>query len=79
MTILKNVAKPRDTHACRPPQDKWGVNVEVGAGSLWRCDECGAVWIVRGKPGFVSNWWKESERQRRKRWNRGEIYKEELL
>lgn len=76
MSMLKGVPKPQE-HICSGPAITLTQTVTVG--SLWMCDECGRVWVLRGKPGYVAEWWHESKRGRRKRWNRGEVYKEELL
>lgn len=41
--------KPRrlEGHICVPPGvlERWRQN--IGTGSLWRCDDCGATWTLR--------------------------------
>lgn len=43
------VKKLAPEHYCRKPR----ITKRVGAGSVWRCDECGQEWVVHNNYLFL--------------------------
>ena len=54
----------RRTHACLVEFDHfWDIEArDMHPGCIWRCDDCGACWIVTGSHQFPS-WRRMSKRQ----------------
>lgn len=42
--------KAWNRHACEAPELDWGTDAVNG--DVWKCDECGALWVV----DFKENW-----------------------
>lgn len=65
MTWVRRAA-PVDKHECTPPisEEPWFWLRAVGQhGDLWRCDDCGLLWVVRdafntnGPEWRQAGWW----------------------
>ena len=75
--IVKDVKPGPSPHMCLRP-GRW-TSRAYNPGSLFCCPTCHRLSILKEEVDADSNaWYLETNRERRKRWKRGEIYKGEL-
>lgn len=74
--VIHTAKHPTSPHYCQAPQAR-----DYGVGSIYCCPECHRISFCRNYYGWdksFNRWKLETDKERRKRWKRGVIYKGEL-